>query len=89
MNATKAFFWRSFTVLLALVLFLGMFVALGFASVRKANEAKDVFVWIDVQTNCQYIVTSDRRGITVRLGPDGRPLCGEGSFKLEQKKLAL
>jgi hypothetical protein len=50
----------------------------------KSSGAEEIRVWRDPDTGCQYLLWRGRRdgGITPRLTPDGRPICGpQGSAK--------
>jgi hypothetical protein len=45
----------------------------------KSNGGEEIRAWRDPETGCHYLLWRGRRsegGITPRLTPDGRPMCG-------------
>jgi hypothetical protein len=44
----------------------------------KSGGGEEIRVWRDPETGCSYLLWRGRRdgGITPRLTPDGRPMCG-------------
>lgn len=72
----KKFSWGVIEKLTASVVFAGLTVLVGATAVYFAQPVDTTpTVYIDKETECQYLVTS--AGITPRMGANGNQLCGQ------------